>query len=152
MNRRCKWIRLSLAAIAVLAWTACGKKAEEAATGEGTAAEAGAPAVPSENLRGALGAKVAEVDQYMKAHDVTNTKAEEIATQLEGYQKEFEELAGRAGDEELAAQFDAAAAAMGLYVKSLRAPAGDMSSLELAIEAEAKWTEVKAAAAAEPGT
>jgi hypothetical protein len=146
LNRQYDWIALTLALLAVLVWAACGKKAEEPATGEGTAAAAGAPAASSENLRGALGAKVAEVDRYMKEHDVTNTEAEEIAAALEGYQNEFEELAARAGDEELAAQFNAAAEAMELYVKSLRAPAGDMSSLELAIEAEAKWTEVKAAA------
>jgi hypothetical protein len=141
-----------LAVIAVLVWAACGKKAEEPGTGERTAAEAGGAAASPEDFRGALGAKIAEVDRYMKDHDVTNTKAKEIAAALEGYQKEFENLAAQAGDEELAAQSNAAAEAMGLYVKSLRAPAGDMSSLELAIEAEAKWTEVKAAAAAEPRT
>lgn len=146
MNRRYDLIALTLAVLAVLVWAACGKKVEEPATGEGTPPESGAPAASPENLRGALGAKVAEVDRYMKEHDVTNTEAEEIAAALEGYQKEFEELAARAGDEEMAAQFNAAAEAMGLYVESLRASAGDMSSLELAIEAEAKWTEVKAAA------
>ncbi len=152
MNRLRRIIALSSAVLAVLVWTACGKKAEEPATAGEAVGEAGAPATSPEDLRGALSAKVAEVDQYMKDHDVTNTKAEEIAAELEGYKKEFEELAAKSGDEELAVQFTTAAEAMELYVKSLRAPAGDMSSLELAIEAEAKWTEVKAAAAAEPRT
>jgi hypothetical protein len=152
LNRLLRIIALSSALLAVLVWAACGKKAEEPATAGETVGEAGAPATSPEDLRGALRAKVAEVDQYMKDHDVTNTKAEEIAAELDGYKKEFEELAAKAGDEELAAQFTTAAEAMEFYVKSLRAPAGDMSSLELAIEAEAKWTEVKAAAAAEPRT
>jgi hypothetical protein len=144
---------LSLALLAVLVLAACGKKAEEPATAEETAAEAGVPAAPTEDLQGTFRAKVAEVDEYMKTHDVTNTAAEELVAKLEGFQSDFEELAAQAGgDEESAAQFNLAAAAMALYVKSLRAPPGDLSSLELAIDAEAKWTEAKEAASVEPKT
>ncbi len=142
---------LILALLVVLVLAACGKKAEEPATAEETAAEAGVPAEPSEDLHGTFRAKVAEVDEYMKTHDVTNTAAEDIAAKLEGFRGDFEELTAKAsGDEESAAQFNLAAEAMALYVKSLRAPPGDMSSLELAIDAEAKWTEVRGAAAVEP--
>ncbi len=135
-------------AVAVLA--GCAKKAEGPATAAETAAGAGAPAAPTEDLRGAFEAKVAEVDAYMKAHDVKNTAAEELAAKLGGFQKDFDGLAAKAVDDpESAARFKLAAEAMALYVKSLRAPAGDMSSLELAIDAEAKWTEAKKAAPAE---
>jgi hypothetical protein len=142
-----------LALLAVLVLAACGKKAEEPAAGEETAAEAGVPAASPEDLQGTFRTKVAEVDEYMKAHDVTNTAAEELAAKLEGFQSDFEELAAKAGgDDESAAQFNLAAEAMALYVKSLRAPPGDLSSLELAIDAEAKWTEAKEAASIEPKT
>lgn len=144
---------LSLVLPVVLVLAACGKKAEEPATAEETAAEAGVPAAPPEDLQGTFRAKVAEVDEYMKAHDVTNTAAEELAAKLEGFQNDFEGLAAKAGDdEESAAPFNLAAEAMALYVKSLRAPADDLSSLELAIDAEAKWTEAKKAASIEPKT
>jgi hypothetical protein len=152
LNRLYKSTALSLALLAVLIWWACGKKAEGPATAEETAAEVGVPATPPENLRGALTAKVAEVDQYMKGHHVKNTKPAEIAAQLESYRKDFEELAARAGEDDLAAQFNLAAEAMGLYVQSLRAPKEDMSSRALAIEAEAKWTEVRKSAAGEPAS
>ncbi|HUV87874.1 MAG TPA: hypothetical protein VMX79_12275 [bacterium] len=144
---------LILTLLAVLVLAACGKKAEEPATAEETAAEAEVPAAPAEDLRGTFEAKAAEVDVYMKEHDVTNTAAEKLAGTLEGFQKDFEELAAKAGDdEELASQFDLAAEAMALYVKSLRAPPGELSSLELAIDAEAKWLEAKEAASVEPKT
>jgi hypothetical protein len=139
--------------VAVLVFAACGKKAEEPATAEETAAEVAVPETPAEDLRGMFEAKVADVDAYMKEHDVTNTAAEKLAGTLAGFQADFEELAARAGDdEELAAHSNLAAEAMALYVKSLRAPAGDLSSLELAIDAEAKWLEAKEAASVEPKT
>ena len=139
--------------LTVLVLAACGKKAEEPATAEETAAEVALPETPAEDVRGMLEAKVAEVDAYMKEHDVTNTDAGELAGTLEGFQADFEELAAKAGDdEELAAHSNLAAEAMALYVKSLRAPAGDLSSLELAIDAEAKWLEAKEAASIEPKT
>lgn len=148
MNRFFKLTALVLIPYAVIFLAACGKKGEGPATAEETVGEAGAA---GEVLRGSFGAKVAEVDEYMRAHDLTNTAAGELAAKLEGFQRDFEELANEAGDdEELAARFNLAAEAMALYVESLRASAGDMSSLELAIDAEAKWTEAKKAAPAEP--
>jgi hypothetical protein len=144
---------LILTITAVLVLAACGKKAEEPATAEETAAEVTVPETPAEDLQGTFEAKVAEVDAYMKEHDVTNTAAEKLAGTLEGFQGDFEELAAKAGDdEELASQFNLAAEAMALYVKSLRASPGDLSSLELAIDAEAKWLEAKKAASLEPQT
>jgi hypothetical protein len=146
---------LVLVLLAVLVFAACGKKAEEPATAEAgeTAAEAPPPETPAEDFRGMFEAKIAEVDAYRKDHDVTNTDAKEVAAKLQGFQGDFEELAAKAaGDEELAAQSTMAAEAMALFVKSLLVPPGDLSSLELAIEAEAKWTEVKEAAAVEPKT
>jgi predicted small lipoprotein YifL len=149
----CRSTGLVFVLLTVLVLAACGKKAEEPATAEETAAEVAVPETPAEDLRGMLEAKVAEVDVYMKEHDVTNTDAGELADTLEGFQADFAELAVKAGDdEELTAHSNLAAEAMTLYVKSLRAPAGDLSSLELAIDAEAKWTEAKEAASIEPKT
>jgi hypothetical protein len=137
---------------AVVVLAACAKKAGEPATAEETAATAAAaPATVSEDLRSSFRAKVAEVDEYMKAHDVKNTPVKQLTAKLTGFRKDFDDLAAMAGDdEELAAQFDLAAEAMGLYAESLRAPAGDMSSLELALDAEAKWVGAKKAAPGEP--
>lgn len=142
-----------LVLLAVLVFAACGKKAEEPATAETgeTAAEAPPPETPAEDVRGMFEAKIAEVDVYMKDHDVTNTDAKELAGKLQSFQGDFEELAAKAGgDEELAAQSTMAAEAMAIYVKSLRVAPGDLSQVELAIDAEAKWLEVKEAAAVEP--
>jgi hypothetical protein len=135
---------MAFAFILIFAFGACGKKGEEAETAETaeTTAEAPPPETPAEDIAGAFGAKAVEVDEYMKAHDVTNTPAEEIATNLTGFKTEFEELAGKAeGDEELANRCTLAAEAMGLYVDSLQ---GDpLDSVNLAIDAEAKWSQAK---------
>ena len=134
---------------------ACGKKTEEAPTVETAETVAEAPPVEtaSEDLGAVFKAKVAEVDAYMREHDMTNTDADELTGKLDGFRGEFEELAGKAGaDEELAANFKLAADAMALYVKSLKAPPGDLESLDTAIQAEAKWLEAKKAAGVEPAT
>ncbi len=60
---------LSLVLLLVLGLAACGKKAEEPATAEETAAEAGVPAAPPEDLQGTFRAKVAEVDEADSERD-----------------------------------------------------------------------------------
>lgn|GEM_PF-2060645 len=142
-----------LFSVAVFLWTGCGKKAEEPAPAEeaGMPAEAAETAAPAEDFRAAFEAKVAEVDAYRKSRDETNTSREELAAKHEGFQKEFEDLAARArGDEELARRCRLAAEAMALHVESLRTPRGDLSSLDLAIDAEAKWDAAKGGAAGGP--
>lgn len=139
--------------VAVFLWAGCGKKGEEPATAEetGMPAEAAETAAPAEDFRAAFEAKAAEVDEYRKTHDVTNTPHEELAAKHEGFQKDFEDLAAKAsGDEELAGRCRLAAGAMGLHVESLRTAQGDMSSLYLAIDAEAKWDAAKGGAAGGP--
>ena len=134
---------------------ACAKKTEEAPTAETAETSAEAPPVEtaSEDLGAVFTAKVAEVDAYMKKHDMTNTDAADLTGKLDGFRGEFEELAAKAaGDEKLAANFSLAAEAMALYVKSLKAPPGDLESLDTAIQAEAKWLEAKKAAGVEPAT
>ncbi|MGD8719971.1 MAG: hypothetical protein PVH29_14265 [Candidatus Zixiibacteriota bacterium] len=137
-------ICITSAFILIFAFGACGKKAEEPATAETaeTPAEAPPAETPAEDVAGAFGAKAVEVDEYMKAHDVTNTPAEEIAATLSGFKTNFEELGGKAeGDEALATRCNLAAEAMGLYVDSLQ---GDpLDSVNLAIDAEAKWSQAK---------
>lgn len=139
--------------VAVLFWAGCGKKAEEPATAEetGMPAEAAEATAPADDFRAAFEAKVADVDEYRKSHDVTNTAHGELAAKHEGFQKDFEDLAaGASDDEELAGRCRLAAEAMGLHVESLRAPPGDLSSLDLAIDAEAKWDAAKGGAAGGP--
>ena len=125
MNTLHKLVCLTLL-LAVSALVAgCGKKAEEPATAEetGAVAESAVPGAPPEDLNEAFRAKVAEADAYMAAHDVKNTKREEIANTLEGFQKDFEDLQAKAaGDDELSARCALAAEGMALYVKSLRMP------------------------------
>ncbi|NIT37303.1 MAG: hypothetical protein GTN49_12540 [candidate division Zixibacteria bacterium] len=142
-----------LSFVAFILCAGCGKKAEEAAPAEETAmpAEAAEAAAPADDLRGAFEAKAAEVDAYRKGHDVTNTPHEELAATFEGFQKDFEDLAARAGGgEELAGRCRLAAEAMALHVEGLRTPPGDPSSLELAIDAEAKWDRARRGAAGGP--
>lgn len=138
--------------VAVFLWAGCGKKAEEPAPPETPAvAESATPEATAEDLRGDFEAKAAEVDEYRKTHDVTNTPHEELAAKHEGFQKDFEDLAAKAsGDEELAGRCRLAAGAMALHVESLRTAPGDMSSLYLAIDAEAKWDAAKGGAAGGP--
>jgi hypothetical protein len=137
-------ICLTFAFILIIAFGACGKKGEEPATAETaeTVAEAPPAETPAEDVAGAFGAVALDVDEYMKAHDVTNTPAEEIAATLSGFKGDFEELAGKVeGDEELANRCALAAEAMGLYADSLQ---GDpLDSVNLAIDAEAKWSQAK---------
>lgn len=133
----------------------CGKKAEEPATAEETAAvgETAALGAPPEDLGAAFQAKVAEADAYMTAHDVKNTPREEIAVALEGFQRDFEDLAAKAaGNDELSARCALAAEGMSLYVKSLRMPPDDLEQMQVAIDAEVKWTQAKEGAAEEPQT
>jgi hypothetical protein len=133
----------------------CGKKAEEPATAEetGAVAESAAPGALPEDLTEAFQAKVAEADAYMTAHDVKNTPREEIAVTLEGFQRDFDDLRAKAaGDDELSARCALAAEGMSLYVKSLRMPADDLEQMQVAIDAEVKWTQAKEAAAGEPQT
>jgi len=139
--------------VAVFFWAGCGKKAEEPATAEetGMPAEAAETAAPAEDFRAVFEAKAAEVDEYRISHDETNTPHEELAAKHEGFQKDFEDLAARASDdEELAGRCRLAAKAMALHVESLRTAEGDMSSLYLAIDAEAKWDAAKEGAAGGP--
>jgi hypothetical protein len=133
----------------------CGKKAEEPATAEetGAVAASAAPGALPEDLTEAFQAKVAEADAYMTAHDVKNTPREEIAVTLEGFQRDFDDLQAKAaGDDELSARCALAAEGMSLYVKSLRMPADDLEQMQVAIDAEVKWTQAKEAAAGEPHT
>jgi hypothetical protein len=133
----------------------CGKKAEEPATAEetGAGAESAALEGPSEDFNAAFRAKVAEADAYMTAHDVKNTPREQIAVALEGFRKDFEDLQAKAaGDDELSARCALAAEGMALYVKSLRVPPDDLEAVQLAIDAEVKWTRAKEGAAEEPQT
>ena len=133
----------------------CGKKAEEPATAEetGAVAESAAPEVTPEDVNEAFEAKVAEADAYMTAHDVKNTPREEIAATLEGFQRDFEDLQAKAaGDDELSARCALAAEGMSLYVKSLRMPPDDLEQMQVAIDAEVKWTQAKEGAAGEPQT
>jgi hypothetical protein len=133
----------------------CGKKAEEPATAEetGAVAASAAPGALPEDLTEAFQAKVAEADAYMTAHDVKNTPREEIAVTLEGFQRDFDDLQAKAaGDDELSARCALAAEGMSLYVKSLRMPADDLEQMQVAIDAEVKWTQAKEAAAGEPQT
>jgi hypothetical protein len=148
-----KLTALILFLVACFALAGCGKKAEEPGTAKeaGTAAASAAPGAPAGNAAEAFAAKVAEVDAYMSAHDVKNTPAKDIAATLETFQQDFTALAARAGgDEELAGRCALAAEAMGLYVQSLRAPADDLGSLQLAIDAEVKWTRAKGTAPGGP--
>jgi hypothetical protein len=131
----------------------CGKKAEEPATaGEtGAAAESAALETSPEGFGEAFQAKVAEADAYMTAHDVKNTPREKIAVTLEGFQRDFEDLGAKAaGDDELSARCALAAEGMALYVKSLRTPPDDLETVQLAIDAEVKWTQAKEGSAEEP--
>jgi hypothetical protein len=137
----------------VIFWVAgCGKKAEEPATAEETAAaETAAPESPPEDFNAAFEAKVAEADGYMTAHDVKNTRRKEIADTLEGFQRDFEDLAAKAaGEPELSARCALAAEGMALYVKSLRMPQDDLEQMQVAIDAEVKWTQAKEGPASLP--
>ncbi len=142
-----------LFSIAVFLWAGCGKKAEEPAPAEeaGMPSEAAETAAPTEDFRAAFDAKVAEVDAYRLSHDVTNTAHEKLAAKHEEFRKDFEDLAARlSDDEDLARRCRLAAEAMALHVESLRTPPGDLSSLDLAIDAEAKWDAAKRSGAGGP--
>lgn len=145
-----KRISLIILAVAVAAWVAaagCGKKAEEPVTAETaeTPAEVESTAEVPEDHGAAFEAKVAEVDEYMKAHSVENTPAKEIASALDGFKAEFEALAEQAAeDEALAAQCRLAAESMGLFAESLR------DDPLLSIDAEVKWNQVKEGLAGGP--
>jgi hypothetical protein len=144
---RVSFIVLAVAAAAWIVVAGCGKKAEEAET-VGTAetpAEAEGTAEVPEDFGAAFEAKVAEVDEYMKAHNVENTPADEIAATLDGFKAEFEALAEKAAaDEALAARCGLAAESMGLYADSLR------DDPLLSIDAEVKWNQVKEGLAGGP--
>lgn len=137
-----------LALCAVLSWAACGKKGEAPATAQGTAA-----AVPAGDRAAAFRAKVAEVDAYMTAHDLRNTRPEELVATLEEFRKDFEALAAEAaGDDDVAARSALAAEGMALYAQSLRAPPRSREAEDLAADARVKWTAAKESAAGGPGT
>lgn len=140
MYQRVCFILLAVAVAAWVAAAACGKKAEApetAETAETPAVAEGTAEVP-EDYGAAFEAKVAEVDAYMKAHNVENTPEKDIASALDGFKAEFEALAEKAAaDEALAAKCLLAAESMKLYANSLR---GDPL---LSIDAEVKWAQVK---------
>jgi len=153
VNKLYKLTWLVVFLFAVFYAAGCGKKAEETATaGEtGAGAESAALEGSPEDFNEAFQAKVAEADAYMTAHDVKNTPREEIAVALEGFRKDFEDLQAKAaGDDELSARCALAAEGMSLYVKSLRMPPDDLEQMQVAIDAEVKWTQAKAGAAEEP--
>ena len=155
MNTLYKSTGLMLFLFVVFSVAGCARKAEEPATADetGAVAESAAPGVLSEDLNEVFGAKVAEVDAYMTAHDVKNTPRKEIAATLETFRTDFEDLGTEAaGDDELSARCALAAQGMALYVKSLRVPPDDLNAVQLAIDAEVKWTQAKEGAAGEPRT
>ena len=154
MNTLYKSTGLVLFLFVVSSLAGCARKAEEPATAEetGAVAESATPEVLPEDLNEVFDAKVAEVDAYMTAHDVKNTPREEIAATLETFQTDFEGLHAETADDELSARCALAAQGMALYVKSLRVPPDDLDSVQLAIDAEVKWTQAKEGAAGEPQT
>lgn len=91
--------------------------------------------------------KVAEVELYMKTHDVNNTPHDELARALAKFGNDFRALEKKAGaDGELAGQCRLAAESMDLFVQSVSLPAGDPQAKALARKAFEKWRRVKAAA------
>jgi len=92
----------------------------------------------------AFAAKVAEVESYMKGHDIKNTPAAELAAALTRFEGDFRRLEREAGaDAALAARCRLAADSMALYVQSVNTPAGDARALELALAAQGKWERAK---------
>ncbi len=97
-----------------------------------------------DDVREVFKAKVGEVDDYMEGHDVVNTPTEELKTVFAEFRKDFEDLAAKvAGDEELVARCRLAADAMGLYVECMDGPDDDVEAIDLAVEAWAKWNQVR---------
>ncbi len=92
----------------------------------------------------AFDAKVAEVEAYMKNHDLRNTSPDEMKRALAGFEKDFTGLGAAAGtDAALAARCRLAAESMSLYVASLRTPPSDPETMRLALDAQAKWERAK---------
>jgi predicted small lipoprotein YifL len=127
-----------VALAAAFAMAACGRKEN---------AETAAPAnAPDEKLV-AFQAKVADVDEYMKTHDASNTAAAELSAALAAFGRDFDALAAEAGDEALTARCRLASASMALYVESLSRPAEDPEAMNLALEAQEKWRRARGDAA-----
>jgi len=100
-----------------------------------------------DDVREAFNRKVREVNDYMAGHDVVNTPTEELKAVFAGFRKDFEDLAAKAtGDEELVARCRLAVEAMGLYVECMDGPDEDADAIDLAVEAWAKWNQVRDAA------
>ena len=118
--------------------------------GEKPGPATGGPA-PGGEAAAAFDAKVAEVDQYMKTHELKNTSREDMVAELGAFERDFRALgAGARGDGGLADRCTLAADSMALYVQSLDTPPENPEAMSLALDAQAKWEQAKGPASAPP--